>query len=143
MLFKRIYEDSALNNLSRERMFKLAAEYEAEQEAIDKQIAAAQSTMKELAERETDLTTFVNLVRKHSRIRKLTPEILHSFIDHIKVYQAQKVDGRWQQRIDIFYNCIGSFTVPAEEAPANHCETTLLTRKGVTISHAQVLEKAS
>ena len=143
VLFKRIYEDSALNSLPRERMFKLAADYGAEQDALDREIVAVQNTLRELTERETDLTAFVELVRKHSRIRKLTPEILNSFIDFIKVYQAVKVDGRWHQKIDIFYNCIGDFQAPSEDTPDKHCETTLLTRKGVTISHAHQLDKAS
>jgi len=143
VLFKRIYEDSALDRLPRESMFKLASDYAAEQEALDAQISSLQKTLRELSECETDLTAFIALVRKHSRIRKLTTEILHSFIDHIKVYQAVKVNGRWQQRIDVFYNCVGNFHVPDEKASAKSRDTTLLTRKGVTISHAPALDKVS
>jgi len=136
VLFKRIYEDSALGNLSQERMLKLAAEYEDEQNALDTQIATVRSNLDELSGHEADLTIFMELIRKHSRIRKLTPEILHNFIDHITVYQAQKNDRRWQQRTDVFYNCVGDFRVPGQETPAKNQDTTLLTRKGVTISHA-------
>ncbi|MCL2807420.1 MAG: recombinase family protein [Coriobacteriia bacterium] len=143
MLFKRIYEDSALGSLSHERMLKLTTNYEDEQATLESQIAIAQGSLKELAERETNLAFFIELVRKHSRIRKLTSEIIHSFIDYNKIHQAVKVDGRWQQRVDIFYNCIGDFRVPAAGVQKVGRETTLLTRKGVTISHAPRLVKAS
>ena len=116
-----------MNSLPREQMFKLAAGYGAEQETLDTDIASLKGSLKELAELEKDLSTFIELIRKHSRIRKLTPEILNSFIDFIKVYQAVKVEGRWKQRIDIFYNCIGDLRAPNEETPTNYCETTLLT----------------
>jgi len=140
VLFKRIYEDSALGQLPQDRMLKLAANYESEQTELDAQIAKAQNSLNELSECEADLTTFMELVRKHLRIRRLSAEIIHSFIDHITVHQAEKTGDRWQQRIDVFYNCISNLHIPDEEAPAKSRETTLLTRKGVTISHASTIK---
>ena len=33
-------------------------------------------------------------------------------IDHIEVYHAEKQDGITNQRVVIYYNCIGAFDVP-------------------------------
>ena len=33
-------------------------------------------------------------------------------IDHIEVYHAEKQDGVTNQRVVIYYNCIGAFDVP-------------------------------
>jgi hypothetical protein len=34
------------------------------------------------------------------------------FIDKIIVFKAEKVEGKRQQRIRIFYNCIGAVDIP-------------------------------
>ena len=129
-LFKRTYEDAALGQFSEERLIKLATGYEKEQASLTGQIEAAKARLTELEESRLNLSTFMELVRKHSNIRRLTSEILHSFIDHIKVYQAEKVDGQYLQRIDVFYNCIGEFKLPDIETVKKPSETTLQTRKG-------------
>ena len=41
-------------------------------------------------------------------------------IDHIEVYHAEKQDGVTNQRVVIYYNCIGAFDVlPSPEDPGS------------------------
>jgi len=135
VLFKQVYEDAALGKLSQERMLKLVVEYENEQSLLEGQVIKLRESLRSLVEHEVDLGSFLELVQKHKRLRSLSADILHRFIDYIGIHQAVKTDGRWQQQIDIFYNCIGAFSIPDSETVNKNQGITLQTRKGVTISH--------
>jgi DNA invertase Pin-like site-specific DNA recombinase len=141
-LFKCVYEDHALGKISESRMRKLAGEYEGEQASVAEQI----HSLREESRRATDMSDstrrFIELVRKHMNIKWLSSSILHQFIDFIKVYQAEKVDGCWVQQIDIHYNCVGEINLP-DKAETPTKQVAMTTRKGVTISHAQSARKAS
>ena len=55
---------------------------------------------------------FISLVRKYTRARKLMPRMLNEFIEKIEVFNAEKVDGVWEQRLRIHYNCVGVIEIP-------------------------------
>lgn len=77
---------------------------------------------------------FVSIVRKYTRARKLTPRMLNELVEKIEVYNAEKIDGEWVQRLRIHYNCVGEMNIPNEPAlsiPA----VTVNTRKGVFVSY--------
>lgn len=54
---------------------------------------------------------FLQLVKKHTEISTINPELIREFVDKIIVYQAEKVDGKQEQRIKIYYNCIGAIEI--------------------------------
>ena len=54
-------------------------------------------------------------MRKYTDIRELDAEIIREFVERINVFQAEKVDGHRQQRIQIIYNCIGAVDLPDAE----------------------------
>ena len=43
------------------------------------------------------------------------PTYIREFVEKIIVFQAEKVDGHRQQKIQIIYNCIGAVDIPAEK----------------------------
>ncbi len=55
---------------------------------------------------------FISLVRKYTRARKLKPRMLNELVEKIEVYNAEKIDGVWEQRLRIHYNCVGEITIP-------------------------------
>ena len=57
--------------------------------------------------RATSTDMFVSIVRKYTRARKLTPRMLNELVEKIEVYNAEKIDGEWVQRLRIHYNCVG------------------------------------
>ncbi len=135
VLFRRIYEDSTLGDLSRERMVSLAKSYEDEQRSLLEQEEKARQELTKLTEQDRGIEVFTELVQKHAKIRKLTPAILRQFIDHIDVHQAEKVQGRWVQQIDIFYNCVGSIELPSSPKKKPQ-DVSMNTRKGVVLELA-------
>ncbi|NLK94599.1 MAG: DUF4368 domain-containing protein, partial [Clostridiales bacterium] len=53
---------------------------------------------------------------KYTEIKKLDAEIIREFVDKIIVFKAEKVNGKRQQKIRIYYNCIGAIDIPNTES---------------------------
>ena len=134
-MFRRIYEDSTLGDLSRDHMVRLAKSYEVEQIELKQQEDRARNGLAAIAERDAGVEAFTAVVKKHARIRRLTPAILHQFIDHIDVHQAEKKQGIWSQQIDIYYNCVGKIGVP-DTPRTKPKEIAMQTREGVVLQLA-------
>ena len=80
---------------------------------------------------------FLDILKKYARAKKLTEYMLNELIERIEVFQAEKVDGVWRQRLRIHYNGIGTVTIPnIPQIP--DCEVSMLTRKGVTVTYSSV-----
>ena len=78
---------------------------------------------------------FISLVRKYTRARKLTPRMMNERIKKIEVFSAEKIDGVWEQRLRIHYNCVGVIEMP-ELIPLPAPEVSVNTRKGVVVNYA-------
>lgn len=50
---------------------------------------------------------FVFIVRNCTRIRKLALRMINELVEKNEVYNAEKIDGKWAQRLRIYYNCVG------------------------------------
>ena len=133
-LFERIYEDNVSGKLSDDRFAKMSRRYEEEQKDISEKIKKLRSEIEKQSSRATSTDMFVSIVRKYTRARKLTPRMLNELVEKIEVYNAEKIDGEWVQRLRIHYNCVGEMNIPNEPAlpiPA----VTVNTRKGVFVSY--------
>ena len=133
-LFERIYEDNVSGKLSDDRFAKMSRRYEEEQKELSEKIKKLRSEIEKQSSRATSTDMFVSIVRKYTRARKLTPRMLNELVEKIEVYNAEKIDGEWVQRLRIHYNCVGEMNSPNEPAlpiPA----VTVNTRKGVFVSY--------
>ena len=133
-LFERIYEDNVSGKLSDDRFAKMSRRYEEEQKELSEKIKKLRSEIEKQSSRATSTDMFVSIVRKYTRARKLTPRMLNELVEKIEVYNAEKIDGEWVQRLRIHYNCVGGMNIPNEPAlpiPA----VTVNTRKGVFVSY--------
>ena len=133
-LFERIYEDNVSGKLSNDRFAKMSRRYEEEQKELSEKIKKLRSEIEKQSSRATSTDMFVSIVRKYTRARKLTPRMLNELVEKIEVYNAERIDGEWVQRLRIHYNCVGEMNIPNEPAlpiPA----VTVNTRKGVFVSY--------
>jgi DNA invertase Pin-like site-specific DNA recombinase len=135
-LFERIYEDSVSGKISEERFAKMSRKYEDEQVENNERIAALMKELQGMAKRGGTAREFLAIVKRYTRMKKLTPEILREFVDKIVVHQRQRVDGVDEQKVEIFYNCIGKIEIP-DLARIPQTEVFIPTRKGVAISYSQ------
>lgn len=111
-IIQRLYEDNIEGKISDERFAKMTANYEAEQQALEKRVTELKSIMTEDKESALNVDHFLSLVRKYTDIKELTAEIIREFVEKIYVYKAERIDGRRVQRIKIVWNCIGEFDPP-------------------------------
>ena len=115
-LFERIYEDNVSGKLSDDRFAKMSRRYEEEQKELSEKIKKLRSEIEKQSSRATSTDMFVSIVRKYTRARKLTPRMLNELVEKIEVYNADKIDGEWVQRLRIHYNCVGEMNIPNEPA---------------------------
>ena len=133
-LFERIYEDNVSGKLSDDRFAKMSRRYEEEQKELSEKIKKLRSEIEKQNSRAASTDMFVSIVRKYTRAKKLTPRMLNELVEKIEVYNAERIDGEWVQRLRIHYNCVGEMNIPNEPAlpiPA----VTVNTRKGVFVSY--------
>ena len=134
-LFERIYEDNVSGKLSDDRFAKMSRRYEDEQKELAEKIKKIRSEIEKQSSRSMTTDMFIGLVRKYTRARKLTPRMLNELIEKIEVFNAEKIDGVWEQRLRIHYNCVGTIEIPTV-LPLPIPEVSVNTRKGVVVNYA-------
>ena len=134
-LFERIYEDNVSGKLSDDRFAKMSRRYEDEQKELSEKIKKLRSEIEKQSSRSMTTDIFIGLVRKYTRARKLTPRMLNELIEKIEVFNAEKIDGVWEQRLRIHYNCVGTIEIPTV-LPLPIPEVSVNTRKGVVVNYA-------
>lgn len=133
-LFERIYEDNVSGKLSDDRFAKMSRRYEDEQKELAEKIKKLRSEIEKQNNQAMTTDMFISLVRKYTRARKLTPRMLNELVEKIGVYNAEKIDGVWEQRLRIHYNCVGEITIP-KMLPLPIPDVTVNTRKGVFVNY--------
>ena len=134
-LFERIYEDNVSGKLSDDRFAKMSRRYEDEQKELSEKIKKLRSEIEKQSSRSMTTDMFIGLVRKYTRARKLTPRMLNELVEKIEVFNAEKIDGVWEQRLRIHYNCVGTIEIPTV-LPIPIPEVSVNTRKGVVVNYA-------
>ncbi len=133
-LFERIYEDNVSGKLSDDRFAKMSRRYEDEQKELAEKIKKLRSEIEKQSSQAMTTDMFISLVRKYTRARKLTPRMLGELVEKIEVYHAEKIDGVWEQRLRIHYNCVGEITIP-KMLPLPIPDVSVNTRKGVFVNY--------
>ena len=133
-LFERIYEDNVSGKLSDDRFARMSRRYEEEQKELAEKIKALHAEIDKQSSQSMTTDMFISLVRKYTRARKLTPRMLNELVEKIEVYNVEKIDGVWEQRLRIHYNCVGEITIP-KMLPLPIPDVTVNTRKGVFVNY--------
>ena len=111
-LFMHIYEDNISGKITDERFRNLSFNYDKEQKELKTKIEQLSKEIDNTEKKTTDLTQFISNVKKYTEITELTPEILNELIEKILVHQAEKVNGKKVQEIDIYYRGVGIISFP-------------------------------
>ena len=135
MLFERLYEDNVSGKIDDARFAKMSKRYEQEQGENAKKIKALRLELKKDESKRMDIDDFLETVRRYTDAATITKRMVAELIDHIEVYHAEKQDGITNQRVVIYYNCIGAFDVP-DRRKIPEADIIMETRKGVALSYA-------
>ena len=135
MLFERLYEDNVAGKIDDARFAKMSKRYEQEQGENAKKIKALRLELKKDESKRMDTDDFLETVRRYTDATTITKRMVAELIDHIEAYHAEKQDGVTNQRVVIYYNCIGAFDVP-DRRKIPEADIIMETRKGVALSYA-------
>lgn len=111
-LFMHIYEDNVSGKITDERFRNLSFNYDKEQKELKVKIEQLSKNIENTEKKDTDITQFISNVKKYTEITELTPEILNELIEKILIHQAEKVNGKKVQEIDIYYRGVGIISFP-------------------------------
>ena len=106
-LYAKLYEDVSKGLLPEKRFQMLADRYDKEQAELTEKIEQYEREGRAEHGQLDKIQDFIDEVSKYAGITELNYKILHQLIDKILVSRAEKVDGEYVQKIQIFYRFIG------------------------------------
>lgn len=105
---KKLYEDNALSRLSDDEYSQLSAQFFSERKEAEERLSVI---AKELRKEECNLENiarFTKIIGKYLDIKELDKTVLNELIDKIEVHEAEKIDGKRVQKVDIYYRFVGN-----------------------------------
>lgn len=110
-LFKRLYEDNVFGKVTNEQFRMLSEGYNDEQRTIQEEIPLLRKSIEDLKASATNVERFLEIVRKYTDIKELTPEILRTFISKIVIHERSRKHVKdAEQDIDIYFTHIGNLS---------------------------------
>ena len=116
IIFRKLYEDSALGRISEQQFAVMTSGYDEERESLARKIKDLENVLNEKKERKNDIDRFVKLVRQYTEITELTYENVHEFIDRILIHELDRETNT--RKIEIFYNFVGK--IDSNEKPCEN-----------------------
>ena len=77
--------------------------YEDEQKKLKADSEKLRTFIDETEQRTSDITQFVEIVRKYETITELTPEIMHELVERVVVHAPDKSSGHREQEVEIHF----------------------------------------
>lgn len=106
-ILRKLYEDNALGKVSDEQYVTLSRGFMEEHTRIKERLKGLDAQRSQTEQRQTHVACFLERVRKYTHMKELTKPILNELIDKVVVFDAEKVNGKRVQRVDIYYRSIG------------------------------------
>lgn len=115
-LVKKLYESFATGKIPEKHFDRLLSGYDAEQTALEAEMQELQTGLDRYGADSVRADRFLELVKRYTDFSELTTPMLNEFIEKVVVHEADKSTGDRVQKVDIYLNFIGAFTVPKMEA---------------------------
>lgn len=115
-LVKKLYESFATGKIPEKHFDRLLSGYDNEQTALEAEMQELQTGLDRYGADSVRADRFLELVKRYTDFSELTTPMLNEFIEKVVVHEADKSTGDRVQKIDIYLNFIGAFTVPKAEA---------------------------
>lgn len=115
-LVKKLYESFATGKIPEKHFDRLLSGYDNEQTALEAEMQELQTGLDRYGADGVRADRFLELVKRYTDFSELTTPMLNEFIEKVVVHEADKSTGDRVQKVDIYLNFIGAFTVPKMEA---------------------------
>ncbi|WP_201318495.1 DUF4368 domain-containing protein [Paenibacillus sp. EPM92] len=104
---RKLYEDNALGKITDEQYTALSRDFTEEQAQLKERLKLLEEQLNQAESKQENTTRFLELVREYTDMKELTKPILNELIDKVVVYDAEKINSKRVQRIDIYYRFVG------------------------------------
>ena len=111
---KNLYIDKCSGNLPEEVFKSMMEDFLKEQNELENQIPRLHDELEQISTATDEVNEWLNLITDFTNIETLTRAVVCELIESITVSDRQKVDGKWEQSIDIRYRFIGNLLQDAE-----------------------------
>ena len=114
-IIKKLYEDNVSGRIHERQFQSLMADYDEEQTILEKERAELEAMLSASKSEALRADKFVRLVRRYTEVEELDKKVLNEFIERVEVHQGVGSRYHMTQQIDVYFNFIGQFQVPATE----------------------------
>ena len=115
-LVKKLYESFATGKIPEKHFDRLLSGYDNVQTTLEAEMQELQTGLDRYGADSVRADRFLELVKRYTDFSELTTPMLNEFIEKVVVHEADKSTGDRVQKVDIYLNFIGAFTVPKMEA---------------------------
>ncbi len=115
---KNLYIDKCSGNIPEEVFKSMMEDFLKEQSDLGNQIPRLHDELEQISTATDEVNEWLNLISDFTNIESLTKDVVCKLIESITVSDRQKVDGKWEQSIDIRYRFIDDL-LQDEETGAN------------------------
>ncbi len=105
---KKLYEDNALSRITDEQYTHLSADFVTERQQAEQRLSEIAVTLAQQEHNLENAAKFTAVIESLTDIKELNKTILNKLIDKILVHEAEKIDGKRTQLIDIYYRFVGN-----------------------------------
>ena len=112
---EKVFEQNASGILSDERFSKMLQSYEKEQKALTQEVANSRQTLEEAKQKATELRLLLRTLREMTEINELTPTLVDSLLERIKVHNNDKSSDHCYVKVDIYFTAVGMIDIPTEQ----------------------------
>lgn len=111
-IIQRLYEDSVLGKISDLRFQKLSAQYETEQEEIQRLAASLEREIENEAGQIADVGRFLQLADRYSDLQELDAATVNELIEKIVIHSPERIGGKKHVTIEVYFIYVGKIQVP-------------------------------
>lgn len=111
-IIQRLYEDSVLGKISDLRFQKLSAQYETEQEEIQRLAASLEREIENEAGQIADVGRFLQLADRYSDLQELDAATVNELIEKIVIHSPERIGGKKHVTIEVYFTYVGKIRIP-------------------------------
>lgn len=107
LLLQRLFEENVTGRLNDANYNMMFGKYQAEQEQLIITVAEVEKRLAESSEIHDNSQKWIDLIAKYVDLKELDAPIINELCEKILIHEAEKIDGKRTQRIEIYYRFIG------------------------------------
>lgn len=105
---KKLYEDNALSRISDDEYGRFSAQFFSERKEAEERLSVIAEELRTEERQLENVARFTKIIGKYLDIKELNKTVLNELIDKIEVHEAEKIDGKRVQKVDIYCRFVGN-----------------------------------